>query len=218
MQAAPDIVEVQFPFLCLSLFAEVAGQTGVRACATLKRMTTRSFLMLAPAAVLALGAHAMELAPAGFFVQGGVAERATYTVTAGVVWPWSWRREIGNSGELTGITEGFVSHWSARGADDRQSLTQIGVLPMLRYRGERGRSAWFIEGGIGVSVMDRIYATPDKQFSTRFNFVDVIGVGRSFGPQQRREVSLRISHVSNAGIKNPNPGENLLQLRYAAMF
>ncbi len=176
-------------------------------------MNTPRFVMLAGAAALSVGAHAMELSPGGFFVQGGVAEHATYIVTAGVVWPWSWRREIRN-GELTGITEAFISHWSARGGDGRQSLTQLGLLPMLRYRGDRGRSDWFIEGGIGVSVMDQTY----KGFSTRFNFIDVIGVGRSFGPQQRRELSLRLSHESNGGIKKPNPGENLLQLRYAMMF
>jgi hypothetical protein len=31
-------------------------------------------------------------------------------------------------------------------------------------------------------------------------------------------VGLRLSHVSNAGIKEPNPGENFLQLRYARSF
>jgi lipid A 3-O-deacylase len=66
--------------------------------------------------------------------------------------------------------------------------------------------------------MDRLYNTPTKQFSTRFNFVDNIGVGRSFGAQRQRELDLRVVHMSNGSIKHPNPGENFLQLRYAVMF
>jgi lipid A 3-O-deacylase len=117
-----------------------------------------------------------------------------------------------------GLTEAYLSHWSARGDDGRVSFTQVGVLPLLRYRFDQGRSPWFIEGGIGLSAMDRVYRTRSKEFSTTFNFVDVAGVGRSFGERRSQELSLRISHVSNAGIKHPNPGENLLQLRYARMF
>jgi hypothetical protein len=66
--------------------------------------------------------------------------------------------------------------------------------------------------------MDRLYRTDHKEFSTRFNFYDTIGIGRSFGDHRQHEVSLRWAHVSNAGIKEPNPGENFIQLRYARQF
>jgi lipid A 3-O-deacylase len=67
--------------------------------------------------------------------------------------------------------------------------------------------------------MDRNYETPRKRFSTRWNFYDMVGVGHTYGgPQERHEVGLRLVHTSNAGIKNPNPGENFLQLRYAYRF
>lgn len=171
----------------------------------------------AAAAALSFDAWAAGLRPTGAFVEGAVAEHPAYSVTAGLLWPWSWRRDFGSM-ELTGLTEAYVSHWSAKGADRRQTYTQLGVVPLLRLRFDGGRSAWFIEGGIGASIMDRVYHTPDRQFSTTFNFVDVAGLGRSFGPGRRHELSLRFSHVSNAGIKQPNPGENFLQLRYAVMF
>ena len=101
---------------------------------------------------------------------------------------------------------------------ERVSFTQLGLVPLLRYRFGEGRSNWFIEAGIGVSVMDPIYRTEEKRFSTRFNFVDVAGAGRSFGQRREHELSLRIAHISNANIKKPNPGENFLQLRYAVLF
>jgi lipid A 3-O-deacylase len=180
-------------------------------------MDKKSLLIPALAAAFSVGACAADLRPAGAFVQGGLAEQRTYSVTAGVVWPWSWQRSFG-AAQATGITEAFVSHWSGRGITGRQSFTQVGLLPLVRLRLDGGRSPWFVEGGIGISVMDRTFRTQDKEFSTAFNFVDVVGVGRSLGADRRREISLRISHISNANIKKPNPGEEFLQLRYAMMF
>lgn len=141
-------------------------------------MNIRPVLVLALACAVPLSAQAIDLVPHGVFVQGGIADHASYSLTAGV----------------------------------------LGLVPLLRYRFGQGRSGWFIEAGIGVSLMDPIYRTSEKQFSTRFNFVDVAGVGRSFGSRRERELSLRIAHVSNADIKKPNPGENFLQLRYAVLF
>jgi lipid A 3-O-deacylase len=205
-----------FRFAPLTGPGELGGHPAQR-WGTLKPMNTNRLFLLASIAALPISVMAADLRPAGYFVQGGLAERQTYSLTAGLLWPWSWRRDFGRT-ELTGLTEGFVSYWNARGVDGRQSFTQIGVLPVLRMRFDGGRSDWFIEGGIGVSLMDRTYRTSVKEFSTTGNFVDVVGVGRTFGGDRRRELSLRFAHISNANIKKPNPGEEFLQLRYAVMF
>ncbi|MGK2900546.1 MAG: acyloxyacyl hydrolase, partial [Burkholderiaceae bacterium] len=49
-------------------------------------------------------------------------------------------------------------------------------------------------------------------FSTAFQFGDHLGVGYQLTPSQR--VSLRLSHFSNAAIKQPNPGLNSVQMTY----
>lgn len=180
-------------------------------------MNIERLFVAASLIALPIGVLAADLRPAGFYVQGGLAEQRTYSVTAGLVWPWAWRRDFGRT-ELTGLTEAFVSQWSARIPESRHSLTQVGVLPLLRLRFDGGRSDWFIEGGIGLSVMDHAYRTTTKRFGSTFNFVDVLGGGRSFGVNRSREVALRLTHVSNGHVKEPNPGENFLQLRYAVMF
>ena len=180
-------------------------------------MKIRLLLPALAAALVSFHAQALDLLPAGAFVQGGAATQRSYSATAGVFWPWAWRRDTAH-GEWTGITELFVSHWSADTGAGREGLTQVGLLPLLRYNFARGTGSWFAEAGIGISAMDQTYRTEDKQFSSRFNFVDVLGVGRSFGAQGRSELGLRLSHVSNAGIKKPNPGENFVQLRYAVRF
>jgi lipid A 3-O-deacylase len=163
------------------------------------------------------GAQALDLRPTAAFIQGGLGEHALCT-TAGVIWPWQWKRQ-GWGGEWSASTEAYISHWHADAfGGGRQGFTQVGLVPMLRLRFDEGRSAWFIEGGIGVTWMDKMYRTPHRQFSTRFNFIDSLAVGRNFGEQGQHELSLRAVHVSNAGIKHPNPGEDFLQLRYALRF
>jgi lipid A 3-O-deacylase len=177
----------------------------------------RPFLLMIAALAAAASAGAEGLRPDGYYVQGGAATRHGYSASAGLTWAWSWQRPLGGS-QVTGYTEAFVSEWSARTAGDRRNVTQLGVVPMFRMRFDGGSSPWFVEGGIGLSVTDRLYRTQTRQFSTRFNFTDVVAVGRSFGEGGRQDLSLRLNHISNAGIREPNPGENFLQLRYAARF
>lgn len=179
-------------------------------------MHTRRIPMLLAAAMLAPDASA-DLRPQGMFVQAGAGEDSARALSVGAVWPWSWQRQV-RGGRLEGITEAYVSRWSVKDNGGRAGFTHFGVVPLLRYRFDEGRSPWFVEAGVGLTYMDRTYRTSEKQFSTRFNFADVLGAGRNFGDRQRQEVSLRLTHFSNGGLKHPNPGMNLVRLRYGVMF
>jgi lipid A 3-O-deacylase len=180
-------------------------------------MNFQRLLAMALATACAGGAQAMDWHPQGAFIEGGSAPHGTYSATAGLVWAWDWR-DTWHHAQLTGITEAYLGHWSAREIGERRSFTQVGVLPLVRVRFRGGASPWFVEGGIGVSAMTPVYRTAIKEFSTSFNFIDTVGIGRSLDGQHRHEVSLRFQHISNADIKKPNPGENFLQLRYAIAF
>ncbi|SRR5258706_4076953 len=174
-------------------------------------MNTRLTFLLAAMAI-PLGAQAADWRPDRAFVEAGLAPSSSRSLTVGAQWSWDWHRPFGNT-EATGFTEVFVSRWSAS-----ETVTQIGLLPMVRLRLAHGQSPWFMEGGIGISMTDSLYRNHDKQFSTRFNFVDVVGVGRSLDAEGRHEVSVRLAHISNGNLKKPNPGENFVQLRYAVAF
>jgi len=152
------------------------------------------------------------------FAQAGVGPSGLLSAGFGVGWEWRWRR-IAAGGEWSGQTVVFFNHWRADAAGGgRQDFWQAGLVPLLRYRFARGRSPWFVEGGIGLAVTDRYYITPSKVFGSRLNFSDNLAVGMNLDPQWRQEVSLRRQHTSNAGIRRPNPGEELLLLRYAVQF
>ena len=178
----------------------------------------RSLTLAVAFCAVALPAAADGWRPDGYFVQGGPGGRGIWSASVGLTWPWAWKSSLVGT-EVSGLTEASVSHWSAPTAvGGRRGFTQVALVPMFRFRPDQGRSQWFGEAGIGISAMDHHFVTTDKQFTTSFNFVDVLGVGRSFGASRAQEIGLRLQHVSNAGIKSPNPGQNFLQLRYATSF
>jgi lipid A 3-O-deacylase len=182
-----------------------------------KKMKKMRFLLLVAGATLAWQACAADLRPAGVFVEGGEGDHAMHAASLGVVWPWSWQHATA-SGAWSGYTEAYLSRWRARETDGHADFDHLGVVPMLRFRGRHGASPWFVEGGIGLIYMDRLFTTPKKQFTTRLNFADTLGVGRNFGTRGQHEVTLRFTHFSNAGLKRPNPGQNLLRVKYAYLF
>ena len=153
------------------------------------------------------------------YLQYGTAEHGSDAATLGVTIPWkNWNYALG-SGLVTGYWDVWGSRWSGDYQGSSRSNWVVGAKPTFRWRPAQGQSPWFLEAGIGVSyATNHRYVTDHKDFSTRFNFASHIGVGYLFGEQQRNELSLRLEHYSNAGIKEPNPGENFLQLRFARHF
>lgn len=154
------------------------------------------------------------------YLQGGTGEHNAYAATVGVTLPWapSWSWGLG-SGVVRGQWDAYVSNWSSRPEDAaRRNTVWLGVGPSVRWRGDGGKSPWFVEAGTGVSFANRYYRSGTDQFGSRYSFASHIGVGRNFGAQGEHELSLRVQHSSNAGLKEPNPGENFLLLRYAHAF
>jgi lipid A 3-O-deacylase len=157
--------------------------------------------------------------PDSVFVQGGTTAQ-TRTATVGATWDWGADWKLGN-GRLTGYTETSAAYWSFLDHDPsrgRDQLGQFALVPVLRWRPAAGASPWFVEAGIGLTVTTSVYKTRTKEFSTAFNFGDHLGVGRNFGEGRRHELAVRVEHFSNASIKEPNPGETFVQLRYAYRF
>jgi lipid A 3-O-deacylase len=150
------------------------------------------------------------------FLQLGPAEDSVHAASLGVALPLRWRSA--DYGATTHL-ELSASGWRAPRPDGgHRTLTQVSVVPMARGRFDDGRSPWFVEAGIGLALLDRELRTPRRRFSTRLNFSDNLGFGRSFGARGEQEISLRLQHVSNAGLRKPNPGLDLLLLRYAHSF
>lgn len=171
---------------------------------------------------IAATAAGMDNAPGAYIDLGQSLQGPgdTDSLTFGAVLPWTHGQSV-QEGARSFYWDFFLSWWRAPAPPDgvdRRSYTQLGVVANWRYRFEQGDSPWFVEAGFGGTLMNSIYRTPDREFSTTFQFTEQLGVGRSFGSQGEHELSVRLQHVSNAGLKEPNPGENFVRLRYLHRF
>ena len=81
----------------------------------------------------------------------------------------------------------------------------LGFTPVARW----GRSL-YIEAGLGAHVLSDLDVGTGTDFSTHFQFGDHVGTGLRFG---NYDLGLRFQHLSNGGLRNPNPGINFLILR-----
>ncbi len=198
------------------------GAAQPRSCAApaaFARRVLAALAALAWASLCDVASAQDSLTPSSVFLQFGTATNTTHEAAVGLT--WDWRRHWGfGSGRLGGYWEGSISQWSYPAMDERSTatLSQVGVIPVFRYRPDDGGSPWFAEAGVGLTLTTTLYETDQKKFSSSFNFGDHLAVGRNFGNARTQEVALRVEHFSNAGIKRPNPGENFLQLRYAYRF
>ena len=151
-------------------------------------------------------------APDAMFLQAGRASE-TSTLTLGLQWDWRRQWQFGERTRVSGYNELSVGHWRADEGRGSAIVTQVGFTPTLRFWPSGETTGWFYEAAIGANALVPIYRTREKRFSTAFNFGDHVALGhRSTGPYGW-EWALRLEHFSNAGIDEPNPGENFVQLR-----
>lgn len=123
---------------------------------------------------------------------------------------WSYQSQDG-WGRLDLGAELGVSYWEARhGSPD--SMWQLSAIPMLRWWPS---DYFYAEIGVGATVLSRTHFA-DRDLSTAYQFGNHIGVGTVIADAHR--IGLRYSHFSNAGIKKPNPGLDVLQLTYTYQF
>jgi lipid A 3-O-deacylase len=186
---------------------------------TLLRPALRPLALLAAfaASCAVLPAHA-QFKPGAMYLQAGSGEDNLSAASVGVLWPWAWKKQA-FGGQWSANTEVFLSTWRAeRAGGGKRSYLQAGIVPLFRWTPDQGRSPWFAEIGIGLSLLDRDFVTPTKTFGTTWNFSDNLAVGRSFGDKGQHEISLRWQHTSKGGVKKPNPGLDIGLVRYSLKF
>ena len=135
-----------------------------------------------------LQARALE----GVSVEAGRGGRDVTLARIAGQWDWQSRR---------GYWEASAGVWDG----NRGTIYDLGLTPVFRF-GER----FYAEGAIGVHWLSSTGIESARDFSTHFQFGDHLGVGWRRGDY---DLSVRLQHLSNGGIRNPNPGINFLLLR-----
>lgn len=106
----------------------------------------------------------------------------------------------------------LVGYWEFAGAvwDNKdESVADVSATPVFRL----ARSALYVEGAIGFHLVStRISA--HRTFSTVYQFGEHLGAGLRFGPAGRYDLGLRVQHISNGGLSQPNPGINFALVRF----
>ncbi len=157
----------------------------------------RRILAALAAALTVTSAHAVDSISAEY----GVGTRGVDEWRVGVQWLQEPSWLVGTNWRL--YWDATIGNWSS----DTGALQDAGLTPTLRYGHEHGL---YVDGGIGYHVLSERRISSNIGFSTKFQFGDHLGVGYR---SSRYDVSMRLQHLSNAGIRNPNPGINFMQVR-----
>lgn len=177
----------------------------------------KSFLRFC-AVILALFAMRSASAVDSASFDIGVGEHAQFARVA-LQSQWQKRWFQSNGTHLGGYTDMSLAQWRGtrfQGRDNaRQTMSDIGITPVLRFQSD-DKTGFFAELGIGAHLLSDLYNNNGRQFSSRFQFGDHLGLG--YVTQEHLVVNLQLQHFSNGGIKRPNPGELFVVLSVAYAF
>jgi hypothetical protein len=149
----------------------------------------------------------------GIQFAGGVADHDIKKADLGLVWDpgLNWW-EIGGF-HFTVVGEAHAAYWDIQ--EDHAThpdIWEFGLTPVFRFIKSSGWFRPYVEAGVGVRFLSHVRETDDRTFSTSFQFADMVGIGAQFGTHQQYQGGFRFQHVSNASIKDPNPGANFSEI------
>ena len=178
----------------------------------------RGIARWAAGATLVLAGAAAQAQGVDWTLIGGASDTARVR-QVGVVAGWTRPAPLwqGDAWRLRLRHEGVLAAWHVPQARD---VVEVGYSPVLRLERPLQGSAnvFFVEGSIGVRLLSHTRVAPDRSLSTAFQFSDMIGMGLQWGREGRSTLGLRYQHISNLGIKRPNPGMDFALLYYTLRF
>lgn len=165
-------------------------------------------IALAAAIWIAAPAYAVD----GASVELGRGDERSELVRGGLQWKWerSWFAE--RSWHIGGYWDASVGAWTTD-----KTLIDFSLTPVFRVQ-RRDSSGPYLEAAIGFHLLSDLSVTRTRIFGSHFQFGDHIGAGWRFGERGRYDAGLRLQHLSNGGIRKPNPGINFVLLRLACHF
>jgi lipid A 3-O-deacylase len=176
-------------------------------------MRTKVLLLHLIGVLALLGSGNADAGVWGLQIAGGVADHDVKKADLGLIWdPGLTWWHVGGF-HFTLIGEAHVAYWDIREKPASNSnLWEFGVTPVFRFIKDSGFVRPYFEAGVGVRMLSHVDETPNRSFSSSFQFADMVGIGAQFGEHQNFAIGLRFQHLSNAGLKHPNPGINFSQI------
>ncbi len=163
---------------------------------------------LAAALAFAVPAAAFD----GAALEIGRGDERSELVRGSLQWKWERRWFNGSGWHLAGYWEASVGAWTTD-----KTLIDFGLTPVFRLQASDS-SGPYLEAAIGFHLLSDLSVTRTRIFGSSFQFGDHLGAGWRLGDRGRYDLSVRIQHLSNGGLKKPNPGINFALLRLAYHF
>lgn len=139
----------------------------------------------------------------------------------GLLWDWqkNWLGD-GRDWHITAFWEVAIAQWRGRSSiGDNQRVTDLGVTPVLRLEQKQPAGVSpYAEVAVGIHLVSPAFVSADRKLGSSFQFGDSLGLGLRFGDKRQFDVGYRYQHLSNGGIKQPNQGINLNELRFIYWF
>ncbi|MBI5445936.1 MAG: acyloxyacyl hydrolase [Deltaproteobacteria bacterium] len=173
---------------------------------------TFRILLLCAAAAAPLSSRA-GATPELLAVEFGQAAGIERTTLARVGFLWGWGADLlqGSSWRLRGSWELSLGAWQGD-----KTLVDAGLTPIFRWEAKSAGllGAPYLEAAVGAHLLSGV-SMFDRGFSTAFQFGDHVGLGTRFG---RFDLSYKLQHLSNGGIKSPNDGILFNIVRFGCAF
>lgn len=126
-------------------------------------------------------------------------------IEIGAGWALPWQSDDGKWRSRVDLGLGFTNSKS----DDAWRLM---ISPVLRYQPWQST---FFELGVGLAYISKTLWAPGHDMGGHWQFENRLGVGHDFG---NFELSLNLTHYSNGGLQQQNPGAEMLGIRFARKF
>ena len=112
-----------------------------------------------------------------------------------------------------------LSYWWARNHEgSSSSLWEVGLTPVFTLRSAAESSmTYYVEAGIGVHLLSHTQID-GRVLSTAFQFGELVGGGANFGDHGQYAIGIRLQHISNGCIKEPNYGLTVGEVRVSYRF
>jgi len=144
----------------------------------------------------------------GVAVEMGRGDDQTNAIRLAGTWQWRKERLLDRGWRLSGYWEVSLGAWE--NSDD--STSDFALTPVFRFE-HHGEHVVYVEAAIGFHILSQ-HISASRQFSTNFQFGDHVALGFRFGSHRRYDLGVRLQHISNGSIQEPNPGINFLLLRF----
>lgn len=134
----------------------------------------------------------------------------------------TWEFKGGSSVAVLGEAE--IAHWHGKEAqvvntNTNRNILEIGFKPVVRYFPLASDSFRpYVEFGLGMHLLSHTTINQNRHLPTVFQFGEILGIGTQFCPKLACSLAVRLQHVSNAGIKQPNNGITFTQASFGYRF